>query len=763
MHLQKLEITGFKSFAQKTVIVFPEPTSESFGITAVVGPNGSGKSNVIDAVCWGLGEQSFKNLRSKNIDNIFFAGSQNNKTNFAEVSLSFINEKNNKNIENLESKDGGLSDNLLDGEDLLLKNGFTITRRVYRNSENDYLINNNKVRLQDIVYLLARCNFGQKSYSLVNQGMTDAILRASGPEKKIFLNEATGVEQYNIKKTEAERKIKKSQENLSNALIALGEITPRLNSLKRQINKLNRRQEIEEQLQILQRDYYANSWNILHKEILESQKNLADLDKRRIILEEKLKIYQQKLDAFGQEKIDKNYIDLQSEYRRLNEQKNSLIQQSERCKFELEKVKTTAQNQKINLRINIVDLQNGLLQIEKNFSQLLENNDLASLHSELKKILVDIQKILEAFQNQNPNPAIDEQQIEVKKKQIDDNSLAIDGLSRDIDALQAKLDGFLSSEKEKRSRLVNEQKERQAIQDELNALSDRVNDIKIEIAKNETKKNALEEEARQEAPFLNINESVVKLSKTDLDVFTLTNKNSEIKNLKHLLEQIGSIDPEIEKEYQSCYERNNFLEQQTKDMEASIRATEEIVDRLDQKIKESFQKNLSKINHEFNRFFKILFNGGEAEIKIQTIKKSVITEVTGEETSEKNDLSDNQVQKEEQIIEEQQIDIIAHPPAKRIKNIEMLSGGEKALTSLALICAIIAINKPPFVILDEADAALDEKNSTAFGRILKELAKKTQLIIISHNAEIMQISDILYGATVVPDGSTRLLSLKIEN
>jgi len=92
----------------------------------------------------------------------------------------------------------------------------------------------------------------------------------------------------------------------------------------------------------------------------------------------------------------------------------------------------------------------------------------------------------------------------------------------------------------------------------------------------------------------------------------------------------------------------------------------------------------------------------------------------------------------------------------------MLSGGEKALTALSLICATISINKPPFVILDEADAALDERNSIYFAQILKELAKKTQLILITHNPQVMEKADVLYGATMKPDGSTKLISMKLE-
>jgi len=144
------------------------------------------------------------------------------------------------------------------------------------------------------------------------------------------------------------------------------------------------------------------------------------------------------------------------------------------------------------------------------------------------------------------------------------------------------------------------------------------------------------------------------------------------------------------------------------------------------KIKTQFQESFSKINHAFNRYFKIIFNGGDAKIE----------------------LSEN-------------IDILATPPGKKIKNISMLSGGEKALTSLALIAAIISINKPPFVVLDEVASSLDQENSSRFAKIIKELSNYTQFIIITHNQEIIEISDILYGITMHEDGTSKLLSLKL--
>ena len=183
MHLTRLEIQGFKSFAKRTVFEFSQNSNfdaKARSINCIVGPNGSGKSNVSDAIRWVLGEQSLKLIRCKKADDVIFGGSEKRaRLGLAEASIYF------------------------DNSDKALPIDYTevvITRRVYRDGETEYLINKKKVRLFDILILLAKANFGQKSYSIIGQGMVDHIINISPTERKEFFDEATGVKQYQIKR-----------------------------------------------------------------------------------------------------------------------------------------------------------------------------------------------------------------------------------------------------------------------------------------------------------------------------------------------------------------------------------------------------------------------------------------------------------------------------------------------------------------------------------------------------------------------------------
>ena len=217
MHLKKLEISGFKSFANKTTLDFSFSRAGVPVVTAIVGPNGSGKSNIADAIRWAMGEQSMKNLRGKKSEDIIFAGS-GKKARLGSAQVTLFLDNTDKKIP-------------LEFEEVL------ITRKIFRSGEGEYLINGSRVRLQDVVDLLAKAGIGKESYSIINQGMADAVLSATPLERRSIIEEAAGVKQYQIKKERAIRKLDSTRENLNRARDLAEEIKPHLRMLKRQAEK----------------------------------------------------------------------------------------------------------------------------------------------------------------------------------------------------------------------------------------------------------------------------------------------------------------------------------------------------------------------------------------------------------------------------------------------------------------------------------------------------------------------------------------------
>ena len=260
------------------------------------------------------------------------------------------------------------------------------------------------------------------------------------------------------------------------------------------------------------------------------------------------------------------------------------------------------------------------------------------------------------------------------------------------------------------------------------------------------------EEKRRE---LEEKEFALKITPQELETFDITPFSSEtpeelkkkIEKYRIKLEEIGGIDPLVVKEYRETKTRHEFLEHETADLESASRNLKFLIKELEETMEKDFESGFNKIRDEFNNYFRIIFGGGKGVLKYVPLR----------ERREGEEESGSEAERPEYGIE---IDVDV--PRKRIQGLAMLSGGEKALASIALLFAITAVNPPPFLVLDETDAALDEANSHKYAAILKELSKKTQLIIITHNRETMKQAGVLYGVTMASDGISKLLSLKFE-
>lgn len=335
MYLEKLEIQGFKSFANKNKLIFSGLIDDKKrGLTSIVGPNGSGKSNVADAIRWALGEQSLKTLRGKKSEDVIFSGSdQKNQLSLAEVSLYLNNAaaaKNRTIVPELIEKESDL-DQIISGCPEII-----ITRRLYRSGESEYLLNNNRVRLADIQMLLAKANFGQKTYSVIGQGMVENFLTTSAAERKDFFDEATGVKQFQIKRDSALNKLENSYENLQQVDMLLSEIKPRLKSLTRQVEKLKRRGEIENELRDKQLAYYGwLSWDI-NKKLDSFNQRFLENEKIKIEREKKLDKLNEELNKIRATDNFREMNELQPRLKDLENQKNQYLKQLAKLQAELE-------------------------------------------------------------------------------------------------------------------------------------------------------------------------------------------------------------------------------------------------------------------------------------------------------------------------------------------------------------------------------------------------------------------------------------------
>lgn len=230
--------------------------------------------------------------------------------------------------------------------------------------------------------------------------------------------------------------------------------------------------------------------------------------------------------------------------------------------------------------------------------------------------------------------------------------------------------------------------------------------------------------------------------------------------LRGELAAIGEIDPKLVEEAEESEKRYEFLRRELDDLHKAAADLRNLIRELDNKIHDDFKNAFRSVNDEFNNFFRLMFGGGRAHLKLTyyetpTLKESEeITEEVGEAEVEP------EKKKEERRFG---IEVELNLPRKKITSLDMLSGGEKSLVSIAALFALISVSPPPFLVLDEIDAPLDEENARRFAELVKEFSKKTQFIIVTHNRATMEAADVLYGITMGEDGISKVLSLKLDS
>ena len=284
MYLSKLELVGFKSFAQKTSLKFTN------GISAIVGPNGCGKSNIVDAIRWVLGEQKTSILRSDIMENVIFNGTKYRKPiSMAEVSLTI---ENNKNILPVEY------------------NEVVITRRLFRSGESEYLLNNNKCRLRDIVNLFMDTGLAPDSYSVIELKMVEAILSGRGEDRRGLFEEAAGIKKYKVQRKEAEKKLNDVANDLSRINDIVVEVRKNVNSLQRHAQKTRRYNILNEEYRTKESILYTFQYNKFNDVCNNLTSEINTLQDTKKVLEKELNdrknILEQLKNEFSNIDIDLN-------------------------------------------------------------------------------------------------------------------------------------------------------------------------------------------------------------------------------------------------------------------------------------------------------------------------------------------------------------------------------------------------------------------------------------------------------------------------
>ena len=724
MQLKHIKLSGFKSFVDPTKISFPT------NMVGVVGPNGCGKSNVIDAIRWVLGELSAKNLRGESMVDVIFNGSENRKAS-GQCSIELL-------FDNSSSKIGG---------EYASFNEVSIKRVMTRDAQSDYFINNTKCRRKDVQDIFLGTGLGPSSYAIIEQGMVSKLVSAKPDELRTHIEEAAGVSKYRERRRETESRIKRTKENLSRVKDIRDEIA-------RLIKRLENQAKAAEKYNLLKKD---KSKFELDKAILfsiEAKSGRDDLQKKLDALNRDLRIknaesetVQSQIDQFrtenesvisAYEEAQKNFYAVGAEIAKreanlqnINKNENETKLNLEKAKQSYEEAKETEKNfDELSPSERAMHILDSMIATIEKFG--INNENIREKAIELKSLLTDILNIATAQSKTLTDEYLTRQNdLENQIQEAEELKHSIEIEMKDFVSKSSDAESVLVSLRQKQSKFNEELRElenkKSLAELDSRSISEKITNIRIE----------------QKTYEINLENSNKKIKEAGIDIESIDFSDYRDQSIEDLEDKLVDIETKIIKlgainlaapeEIAEESKRKNELDEQYDDLIQALDKLTAAIKKIDQETKTIFKDSFDSVNSKLKEMFPKLFGGGVAELTLtdnDSLNAGVI--------------------------------LMARPPGKKNSSISQLSGGEKALTALALVFAIFDLNPAPFCLLDEVDAPLDDLNTLRFINMVEEMSKTVQFIFITHNKVSMERSDYLMGVTMQEAGVSRMVSVDVN-
>ncbi len=729
MYLKSIELAGFKSFGKKTTLEF------GTRISSIVGPNGSGKSNVADGFRFVLGEQSMKSMRGKRGEDLIWGGSPAlPRMNRAGVKVVFDNSKR---LLDLDFKD------------------VTVERVVYRDGQNEYLLNGTVVRLKDVIRLLAGANIGGSGYQIISQGEADRILNASPRERREMVEDALGLKLYQHKKVESERKLEETGMNIDKTKSLRRELAPHLNFLRVQVEKIEKAREMKDELAVRLNEYLAreNAWITQEDARLRDDEKTHDAELKK--LAESVSHARAVRASAGQGAT----ADLKTKIGDREGKLSEARRESEQITRELGRAEGALEANTVTVEqiVPVPHVRQFARALSETIAEAERENDISIIKNRLGQIRERIKAFVEGLSGAAPETNEEvRQQVEALAKSLERVRTQEAALAGELETLRQRI-------AEAREAGFTAERDLMELESSVRVAQSKLGGVRSARANIAGLRQRFEEEVREGIAL--IGAAVHGWEKADIPAGALLEEDRhaqekrrrEIERLKIKIEEsgIGGGDAVV-KEFNQTKEREEFLARELVDLESSAQKLQDIITELEKTIDARFTEGIKHINVALQNFFAKLFGGGHAKLEVEEPRRKKASENLDAESEDEEDF----VSEEEGLYAGLSIDVAL--PRKKIRGLDVLSGGERALTSIALIFSMSQVNPPPFLILDETDAALDEANSRRYADMIRELGNKSQLIVITHNRATMAAAGELYGVTMGQDGVSKLLSVKLE-
>jgi len=791
MEFKKIQLNGFKSFADKTNFLIEN------GLTGIVGPNGCGKSNIVESLRWVMGETSAKSMRGSGMEDVIFSGTSNKPSkNIAEVSVTVANENNEGPVQFREL------------------NEINVRRKIEKDKGSKFYINDKEVRARDAQMFFADLSTGAHSPSMISQGRIGALVTAKPTDRRAILEEAAGISGLHVRRHEAELRLSAAENNLKRADELRRQQERQLANLQKQAEEATKYKNISDEIKKIEAGLYYLKLLEIDKEIkieneinTEAETEVSGFNNKINELEKLIKTEVDKITPLREKNIENL-----SKIQRLNLELKSLDEENSRIQDEIENVKKSLQTIDDDIsreRGIVIDANSNEKRLKEEKSELIEidskyyqtekqsNEDLENSKNKLKseidkikqlinskknddaiKALDDCQFVIEEYadsysKNQNikresvkrnERIAIIDKEIESWKNLLSNSEKMVAELSdrkNKLNVQRDKLDNQPKFQAEKKGQISenlriseNEKNENEQIinttDEKIENLRNQLNEIQeqsIQIRERKASSGATIEGLKKRKNDL-VDRIISELNLTEENILEnsnlfgveelpdAVNQEDLLDKKKQEREKLGSVNLKADEETVKYETEIKKMEQDRADLVTAIIKLKDSINELNQKGRERLIEAFDKVNRKFNEVYTKLFNGGNAKLELVD--------------------SDDPL--------EAGLEMLVSPPGKRLQSITLLSGGEQALTALSLIFAVFLTNPSPICVLDEVDAPLDDANVTRFCGLLEELIKitNTKFIIVTHHALTMSKMNRLYGVTMPEKGISQLVAVDLQ-
>ena len=807
MKFKQLDITGFKSFSEKTTFLIEN------GLTGIVGPNGCGKSNIVESLRWCMGENSAKSMRGAGMEDVIFSGTSNRPSkNISEVALLLDNQ----------NKEGPAQ--YKDFDEIIIR------RKIEKDKGSKYYINDKEVRARDVQTLFADLSTGAHSPSLISQGRIGQLVTSKPIERKSILEEAAGISGIHARRHEAETRLNAAENNLKRADELKKQQQKQLDNLKKQAEEATRYKEISREIKKVEAGLYYLKIREIDKDkkqIVEKLSELEDeisainidLNHNNALLDEENRklapLRDKKMEsAASLQKLNLDMTSLIEEEARVKSLQEKLHKSIKTIESDLEREKSISLDADLNEKrvskekSELLKTENELIRVESSSAKELKNSK-----SKLENLLTKLNEMLDKIERDIDNnkkltkkvfsdlkllvKEITLSQEEYAEKYGKDKSIQSDSIKRkerikNIDVelenwrnLKTNSEKMISELSDRKNKvqlelaenqknperiatskgqnlqnLENTKKKNEEIENELIKAEKKYNSINQNIKEIQTKLSELKEnKARNEATIEGIENRKKDLLYSVKSELNIQSENEILPqsdlnqissdNLPSLEEQSQKSD-KIKKQRESLGSVNLRADEETKKYETEIRKMEDdradlysAIVKLKTSIDELNQKGRERL---LEAFTKVNRKFNEVYTKLFNGGTAKIELVDSDDPLEAG------------------LEMYVSPPGKRLQSITLLSGGEQALTALSLIFAVFLVNPSPICVLDEVDAPLDDANVTRFCSLLDELTKitNTKFIIITHHALTMSRMHRLYGVTMAEQGVSQVVAVDLQ-